>query len=372
MSARDAVLYLAFWVSLLALYLLTGLFDYGPPMPGQAVVNAIAHLGATAVLGVGVWLAATRAPWPAGPVRRALWVAAHAAGAVAFGALRLPLDWALVTVLSLGAQAPAFPAEVGPQLRGGVLFYVALASAAYAAVALRAARDREAARLAAVATLARTEADLARAEADRTAAELAALRAHLQPHFLFNTLHAVGALVRSSPPAASRAVEAFGDLFRYSLRNDRERRSLVPFAEEIDFARTYLGIEALRLGDRLRVRWDVSDDALDALVPPLLVQPLVENAVRHGIAPRKRGGTITVRAHVDAADRLHVEVHDDGDGGPTDLDGPGYGVRGVRRTLDHLYGDAAGLDVWSRPGQGFHVRIHLPYAVVPSAPPATP
>lgn len=367
MTPRSTLRYAAAWTPVFVAYALIALVQYGPEGVFPVGLCALVNIGVAALLGVGVWHLARRFPWPDGTARRPAFVAVHAAAAVAFTVLWIPGSWAIRSVVVSEPGGDLLHSFLWWEALGGVFFYLAIASTGYAVCALRVAREGEDARLAAVTSLSRAEADLARAEADRTAAELAALRAHLHPHFLFNTLHALGALVRSSPPDAGRAVEAFGDLFRYTLRNDREGRALVPLAEEVAFARTYLDIEAIRLGDRLRVCWDVDDDALDALVPPLLVQPLVENAVRHGIAPRKQGGTVSIHAHVSivgATEALHVEVHDDGDGGPVHLDGAGYGIRGVRRTLDHLYGDDAGLDVWSRPGEGFHVRLHLPYAVV--------
>lgn len=120
---------------------------------------------------------------------------------------------------------------------------------------------------------------------------LKALQARIRPHFFFNTLNSVASLIRSDPEAAEKAVEDLADLFRVVIRADRR---LVTLAEELEIARQYISIEKLRLGERLRVEWHASADALSARVPSLTLQPLLENAVYHGIEPSMTGGTITV------------------------------------------------------------------------------
>jgi signal transduction histidine kinase len=241
-------------------------------------------------------------------------------------------------------RADAWRLFVG--LAGELVVYALIAAVAYAADAYDRARTRE-------------------AEAAR--AELAAIRAHLNPHFLFNLLHALTGLVRADPARAEDALERFGGLLRYVLRLDRERREWVRLDEELAFARAYLDLEKLRLGDRLRVTWDVDDEAPDALVPPFVVQPLVENAVRHGLAPRLAGGALTVRARLDARDRLHVEVADDGVGAdPAALDGEGFGLRSVRRRLAVAFGGAATVEVETALDRGFAVRLTLPARLLPA------
>lgn len=125
-------------------------------------------------------------------------------------------------------------------------------------------------------------------------AQLAALRAQVNPHFLFNALHSVGALVVSDPVRADRALEQLGDLLRYALGSDDE----VLFAEEWRFTLDYLAFEQLRLGERLSVTTDATPATMSLLVPPLILQPIVENAIRHGIADRVDGGSIDVRAQI--------------------------------------------------------------------------
>ena len=156
--------------------------------------------------------------------------------------------------------------------------------------------------------LARTQAAAA-AEARLLAqqAQLVALRAQINPHFLFNALHSVGALVASDPTRADMALERLGDLLRYTLGTEDE----VLFAEEWKFTQDYLAFEQLRLGDRLRLHVSVDPSALSTMVPPLILQPLVENAVRHGIAARTEGGAIDLTARVEDS-RLVLCVRDDG------------------------------------------------------------
>ncbi|MFG5410161.1 histidine kinase [Piscinibacter sakaiensis] len=145
---------------------------------------------------------------------------------------------------------------------------------------------------------------IAQAEAARTRAELSAITGSLNPHFLFNTLNTLILLTRRDPAAAERGLLGFSRLLRQLLDTQRDASDRVTLRDEVDFVRDYLAIEALRLGERLRVDWRVEPDALDALLPPLTLQPLVENAVLHGIAPRIDGGTVTIEAARSAAGGL--------------------------------------------------------------------
>ena len=200
-----------------------------------------------------------------------------------------------------------------------------------------------------------------RAEELRVRAELQALRARLDPHFLFNTLHSIQALVRSDAQTAEHALETFGALLRYVLETERDARGEVTLEDELTFVRSYLALERLRLGDRLKVVEEIQDDALECRVLALTLQPLVENAVRHGIAPRARGGTLRLAARVEA-DRLEVVVGDDGPGGdPATLaSAHGLGFRVVQQRLQARYGAAAGVHVTAAPHEGWLVRISMP------------
>jgi LytS/YehU family sensor histidine kinase len=209
-------------------------------------------------------------------------------------------------------------------------------------------------------------------------AELSALRNKLDPHFLFNTLHSILALVRRDPPRAEQALLRFSDLLRQLL--DRERGSAdesggedrLLLAREIDFTRDYLALEALRLGPRLSVDWQLDDAALDARVPFLCVQPLVENAIKHAFNPRSAPGRLTLSARPIAAG-LQIEVADDGPGcDPARAEASaGLGLRTVRRRVELAGGR---LEVQTRPGAGFRVRIDLPWdgPEAPLPPPDVP
>jgi signal transduction histidine kinase len=218
----------------------------------------------------------------------------------------------------------------------------------------------------AIARLREQERLAARAEALRSRAELQALRAQLNPHFLFNTLHSITALVRSDPPAAELALERFGMLMRRVLEINREQRDEIPLAEELEFVRAYLQLEAMRHGDRLRLVEEIDPDTLECYVLAFSLQPLVENAVVHGIAPLPRGGTIRVAAEL-GDEALVLEVADDGVGadfGRVNAS-DGLGVRAVRQRLAARFGRAAKLDVATAPGEGCRVRLTMPVVVRP-------
>lgn len=192
-------------------------------------------------------------------------------------------------------------------------------------------------------------------------AQLHSLRLQLQPHFLFNTLNTITALIGAEPRAAERMVAGLSELLRASLRLADEQE--VPLARELAHLRLYVDIQQTRFGDRLDVAMDVDPAVRSALVPSLLLQPLVENAIRHGIAPRASGGRISVRASRDADD-LRLEVRDDGVGAVT-LDGvlarEGVGLTNTRERLRRLHGARHRFAYESRVGSGFAVRITVPY-----------
>jgi signal transduction histidine kinase len=218
--------------------------------------------------------------------------------------------------------------------------------------------------VAAAAHAAHVQARLRERELAATRAELQALRARLDPHFLFNTLHSLTQLAREDPAATEAALERFGKLMRYVLSAGHEQAAHVPLEDELAFVHDYLAIEKLRLGERLRVVEDVDPDALELAVPPLVLQPLVENAVKHGLSPRRDGGTIRLEAHTRAAS-LELAVADDGNG--TDPEAwraaDGLGLRSVQRQLEARYGRDGKLAVATRRGHGFAVRLTLPATV---------
>jgi len=205
------------------------------------------------------------------------------------------------------------------------------------------------------------EARASRAEALRARAQLSALRAQLNPHFLFNVLHSVLGMVRGDPALAEAALENLGDLLRYAMRVHRDGVDRTALRHEWEFMETYLGLEKIRLGDRLQVALRADQAALDQAVPTFSLQPLVENAVRHGIAPRAAGGRISIDARIED-DALRLEVRDDGDGGGTvtpEAEG-GMGLRILRDRLDVLYRGRARMTAGPREEGGYRVVLILP------------
>ncbi|HKA43199.1 MAG TPA: histidine kinase [Burkholderiales bacterium] len=213
----------------------------------------------------------------------------------------------------------------------------------------------------ALALTARIQQQLKERELAAAGAELQALRAQLDPHLLFNTLHSLTQLAREDPAATQIALERFGGLMRYVLNAGRDGMADVLLGNEIEFVRDYLAVERLRLGERLRVEEKIDADALEVAVPPLLLQPLVENAVRHGLAPRRDGGTIRLEAYI-AGNRLAIEVGDDGNGAEPDIlrRSTGLGLQAVRRQVSARFPGEGEFEVLTRPGAGFAVRIRIP------------
>jgi sensor histidine kinase YesM len=206
-----------------------------------------------------------------------------------------------------------------------------------------------------------------RAEALAQEAKLQALQYQLNPHFLFNALNAVSTLVVDGRNAdASRMLARIGDLLRASLQ--RSATGTVSLAEEIEILRRYLDIEHVRLGDRLRVEIDVSEDAWEARVPPMLLQPLVENAVRHAVAPSETGGRIHIvarRGANGAGDLLRVAVDDDGPGlAAVHESANGVGLRNTRERLAQLYGTAHRFHMEEVERGGLRVVVELPFRTV--------
>lgn len=226
-----------------------------------------------------------------------------------------------------------------------LLIYWGIVGALYAVLHYRALRRQE---LAAAAM----ETQLARAQ-------LHALSAGLQPHFLFNALQAISTLVRRRPDDAVRMIAHLGDLLRESLR--RSGQHTVSLRDELTVLQHYLAIEGVRLGERLRVDIDIDASAGACHVPTLLLQPIVENAVRHGLSEKPEGGSITVRAR-STNDRLHIIVEDTGVGLPVGRAvRDGIGLSNTRERLRQLHGEAATLHVAPREhGEGTLVTVELP------------
>jgi two-component system LytT family sensor kinase len=192
-------------------------------------------------------------------------------------------------------------------------------------------------------------------------ARLQALTLQLRPHFLFNTLNAIAELIHEDPDVAERMVGRLADLLRRTLETDGATE--VPLATELDLVDRYLDIEAVRFQDRLRVHWEVANDARGARVPAMILLPLVENAIRHGVSSRPGPGEVGIRARRDA-DTLRLEVWDDGPGLGIAARGGvrrGIGLANTRARLEQLYGDTHRVELLEGTPMGLLVRVLLPY-----------
>lgn len=234
-----------------------------------------------------------------------------------------------------------------------VYFAIVMAGYAWRSSARLREREREAAAL----------------EAELRRAQLGALRMQLQPHFLFNSLNAVMALVRDrDTERALAALALIGDVLRATVNaGDANEATL---ASELDFVRQYLRIEQMRFGDRLEVSFHTDDAPGDALVPVFILQPFVENALKHGVLRGRERNTIAIGAGVEGASLL-LSVRDDGRGLAPLGDGTGVGIANARRRLDHLYGARATLAVTpGAAGRGVDVTIAIPLTRAHERPPA--
>jgi two-component system LytT family sensor kinase len=200
-------------------------------------------------------------------------------------------------------------------------------------------------------------------EARLAQAQLQVLRMQLHPHFLFNTLHSISALMHKDVRRADSMMAVLSDLLRMSLQNVGAQE--VPLQVELDFLHRFAEIMSLRFGDRLRVRIDVDPAARDAMVPNLFLQPLVENSIRHGIADRVEGGTVSVSLSR-TGDMLSCEIVDDGRGLPGGGFKEGVGLSSTRARLAHLYGDRHQFSLRSVPGHGVRITMAIPYRAMPS------
>jgi two-component system LytT family sensor kinase len=201
-------------------------------------------------------------------------------------------------------------------------------------------------------------------------ARLDALQRQINPHFLFNTLNSIAALVRSQPELAREMTVKLANILRALLK---DHDTYVPLRDELKFTDDYLDIEVVRFGrDKLRVEKEIDPRTLDILVPSILLQPLIENSIKHGLEPRIHGGTVTLRSHLEG-DFVFIEVADDGVGmgnrpaSALPRSGAGIGMKNVQERLEVLYGAQARFKVVSSPGRGTMVSIEIP-VVMPGTP----
>ena len=205
-------------------------------------------------------------------------------------------------------------------------------------------------------------------------AQLQALKMQLHPHFLFNALHSISALVHSDPDAADKMIARLGDFLRLTL--DSAAAQEVPLRQEIEFLNCYLEIERIRFQDRLTTRLEVDPQVLNCRVPNLILQPIVENAIRHGVSQRAAHGHVEVRAYR-AGQCLRLEVRDNGRGLPDDgaaavhttqSGSGGVGLSNTRARLQQLYGGAYRFDIANAPTGGAVVTLEIPLQGSPDLP----
>ncbi|MFN2563696.1 MAG: sensor histidine kinase [Gemmatimonadaceae bacterium] len=271
------------------------------------------------------------------------------------GALALCVGWAaagvaLRLVLGTGWQGVPLPQHLASwmliSLPWSIFIYFAVLGSMHAFAYFVEARERE------------TQA--AQLAAQLAQARLGALRMQLHPHFLFNSLNAITVLVRDQRTReATTMLELLSDVLRQVLRTDPGHE--VPLADELRFLEQYLAIEQVRFSDRLQVTFAVESDVRDGAVPAFVLQPLVENALRHGLADRSEEGLVEIAARREGVD-LVLSVRDNGVGlRPGALAGQGLGLANTRERLATLYGDRARLDLSSGPAGGTTAMVRLPY-----------
>ena len=352
-SGRGWLLYASGWVPYAASYFL--IFRLQPYSPhsshSQALLDAVLNVLPVALLGVAVFWVASRLRWPSRhPIRFAV---AHLFGAVSFALLW----WASVqTLMSLqtlivthrwryslwgiyAAQWQAF---------SGLMVYGTLIGFSYMVQAQERARLEERLRM--------------EAEALRIRSDLSALRSQLNPHFLFNTLNSVIALVGTDSLKAEQALLSLSSMLRYALSSHSEiEEAEVTFEEELRFTEAYLSLEKLRLGDRLRIERSIDPATLLLELPSLTLQPLVENAIKHSISKRPTGGTLAIRASARHGD-LNIEIWDDGEGVSSEniAKSSGLGLKTVRRRVELYYESLGSMTVSSTPEAGTTVSLRLP------------
>lgn len=308
----------------------------------RAAIAGARAIGIAALLGLLVQRLTDRLQWPRPLELRFLF--AHAIAAVAFASAWVGLVALLERIV--GGRWFLPPSGILAFLILGAFLYFMVAGIAYAVRATERA---------------------ARAEAAAATTQLAALRAQLNPHFLFNALHTVVQLIPTQPKRAAQAAEEVATLLRTVIEEDRD---LIPLEDERRFVERYLEVEHIRFGDRLRVTFDVDPAIAGALIPSFVIQTLVENAVRHGAAPQIEATAIDVTARA-TGERLLLTVRDSGVGmaglvpnGEEQVvvlpQSAGTGLRRLAERLEALYGRRAALSLASEPGRGFTAIVALP------------
>lgn len=324
------------WVPMWALFTLMVMNVHEEPFAPSAWM-ALRMIGTAALLALGVLALTRRHPWPS-PFRWSF-LLLHVAAALLYAALWVLAYSMVESVLRWHLAYVAGPG-IGRFMLTGVWLYLTITAVAYAQQAAQ-----------------RT----ALIQAATARAQLAALHAQLHPHFLFNALHTVVQLIPLEPAKAAQAAEQLAELLRAALD---ERRDEVTLAEEWRFVQRYLAIESLRFGDRLQVSVALPEALMGAQLPSFALQTLVENAVRHGAAPKVGATHLRIEGSSSDGRGLRLVVSDDGVGAEPAavLHGGGTGLRRLRERLAHLYGSGALLDVAASHG-GVTAALSLPAAL---------
>ena len=308
-----------------------------------ALITSLISMGTASLMGIAVWHVCQRWPWP-------LQLDLKFYLLQVFFASAYSILWTLSSYGLESLRRGANPLRdflkspiLGWQLLMGVWLYGLFAGVSYAVQTRNRLHEKE--------TVA------ARAELLAAAARLDAIRARLNPHFLFNALHTLAALVKFHPALAESAIERLGDMLRYSLKEDG--RELVEFAEEYEFTRQYIAFEQLRYEDRLKVHLQIDPESFEFDVLPFSMQTLAENAVRHAISIRPEGGCIWIKCSCKDG-RLTVSVRDDGPGrGAETGQTHQFGLRSLQERLRAAYGATADLRLHSS-AEGFESRFVVP------------
>jgi signal transduction histidine kinase len=333
---------LAAWLPFFVIWVLFAMLYAHYPLRAALLTSLIA-MGSASMLGIAVWHVCQHRPWPFRLDLKFYLLQV-------FFAAVYSIVWNLSAYSLESIRRGANPLQdlsrsplLGWQLLTGVWLYGLFAGVSYAVQTRNRLQEKE--------TLA------ARAEALATAARLDAIRTRLNPHFLFNALHTLAALVKFGPATAESAIERLGDMLRYTLKEDG--RELVEFSEECEFTRQYIAFEQLRYGDRLKVDLQIDPESFNFDILPFSMQTLAENAVRHAISVRPEGGSIWIRCFCQDG-RLSVTVRDDGPGVGIDMgQSHQFGLRSLRERLQGAYGHSAELELRTGP-DGFEASFAVP------------
>lgn len=350
---RACGLYVAAWTAIALFvasqWLLFNLYDETPDPAGQLLAVALTDWYVRGLVAVPVLFAARRVLFRDGSRLRA--AAVHVPASIAFALVKITICWWLGFVLPWLQPVRFLPLLLGEIHLDIAIYWILLGLVQWRESRRRLReREREAARLALQAS--ELETRLARAQLD-------SLKMQLQPHFLFNTLHSVSALIHEDDEAADLMIARLSDFLRLVIEHAGAQE--VALVQEIDFLQRYLEIQQVRFQNRLRVAIDVEPEALDAMVPNLVLQPLVENAIRHAVEPRVAGGRVEVKG-ARVGDALRLTVRDDGPGlRPGALPSAGVGISNTGARLEHLYGERQTLEIANHPEGGVLVTVTFPW-----------